>query len=185
MVWFFVYCVLFTGSFFVAKTLEYGLFVSIVFSSTTSWGLMYAIHRAWRVRRCLNYVKASLSHNLPYTNLVELIEVDYGNPPDFKHPAKAGLIGLIGFIPCIFLAYTVLSNYMSSVILKLILAPIIAFPVSFFIGLVTTRLAAERTVLKRIIDTIQEHDKQVWMDILHSWKATVDQQTREGLSRKD
>ena len=107
-------------------------------------GALYAIHRAWRVRLCLRLVRKSLEHNLPYTNLQELIEPDYGNPPDFKHPAKAGLIGLITYIPCIFLSWTALGLFMSSFVLKLILAIIIGFVVSFIIGLVTTKLAAEK-----------------------------------------
>ena len=183
MIWIISCCVLFVGSVLAARTLEYGIFVTIVFSFTITWGLIYAIHRAWRVRLCLHLVRKSLEHNLPYTNLQELIEPDYGNPPDFKHPAKAGLIGLITYIPCIFLSWTALGLFMSSFVLKLILAIIIGFVVSFIIGLVTTKLAAEKRILKKIVDSIQRHDKRMWEDLLHSWKRIIDEQNREAASR--
>ena len=143
MIWIISCCVLFVGSVLAARTLEYGIFVTIVFSFTITWGLIR--HTPGLARTlCLRLVRKSLEHNLPYTNLQELIEPDYGNPPDFKHPAKAGLIGLITYIPCIFLSWTALGLFMSSFVLKLILAIIIGFVVSFIIGLVTTKLAAEK-----------------------------------------
>ncbi len=170
MVWFISYCVLFLGSFWTARTLDYGLFRTIVFSLTASWGVLFAIYRSYAPRRCLQLIKKLLAGKAYAADIQKLIESSYGKPPNLQYPAEAGYTGLLVYIPITFLSHTILGFHTTSFVWKLILAPSIAFPVSYLVGITAKAIASEKRYLDKITDCIQMYDKKIWENMPKNWK---------------